>query len=173
MFKKIAIALAGFGMVIGATMATTGIAQASVWDGEFCTGLLTGCVNAWSGGPLIKQYNGGSPVVNNNFSLFQQSPTVYYSFKFFGGGTYNGKCIGDNANNQNDAKAGMVSCGTGGTGEGWGANFTSGSSGCPTGYSWFRNVNWNGYLGPASSANGAQEYLNKPNKVCFAAFGPA
>jgi len=172
MRKRIMLALASIAMLFGVGIATTGTAHASVWDGQWCSTGLSGCINAWGGGPFVKQYNGVN-VKNNNFSLFQQSPTVYYSLKFFGGGTYNGKCIGDANNDQNDARAYLDSCGTGGTGEGWGVNFTTGQSGCPTGYSWFHNVHWGGYLGPAGTGNGSQYYLNKPGKVCFAALGPA
>ena len=167
--RRLALLAAGASVVLGASVATAEVAQAAVWDGQWCQGLLTGCINAWSGGPLIKQYNGGQNTANNNFTLSQQSPTVYYALRFDG----NSNCIGDYQNDQNDAKAGLVSCGTGGTGEGWGANFTTGTSGCPNGESWFHNVHWNGYLGPADGSNGSQFYLNKPGKVCFNALGKA
>jgi hypothetical protein len=53
-------------------------------------------------------------------------------------------------------------------GQGWGVNFTWGTSGCPAGEAWFKNVHWNGYLGPpANFVNGSHFYLNKPSKTCL------
>ena len=159
-----------------AGVATAAPAHADVWTGQFAYDTSPwSLINAWGGGPWVNVYKGGTPTsTNDNFSFFQQSPTVYYSLKFIGGGAWNGRCIGDANNDPGDARASLDACGTGGIGEGWGVNFTTGTSGCPSGWRWFRNVHWPGYLGPADGAvNGSHFYLNKPTKWCFDQLGPA
>ena len=133
-----------------------------------------GLINAWNGGPWVKNYYGGLPTTpNDDFTLISLSPTVYHALKFTGTGGNVGRCIGDAYNDPGDARASLGKCGTGGTGEDWGVDMTYGGSGCPLGWYWFHDVHWGGYLGPASNTNGVNMYLNKPDKYCFGEYGPA
>jgi len=133
-----------------------------------------GLINAWDFGPWIRNYYGGSPTsTNDDFTDIILAPStnhaMHFSSPFYSG---NG-CIGDAFNDPQDARASLDSCGANGIGEGWGVDMTVGSSGCPSGWFWIHNVHWNGYLGPASDSNGANFYLNKPNKYCYDLLGPA
>lgn len=131
-----------------------------------------GLINAWDNGPWIKNYYGGQPTTaNDDFTNIVLSPTTNHAMEFTG--LNGGWCIGDAFNDPNDARASSGSCGSGGRGENWGVDMTIGTSGCPSGWYWIHDVHWNGYLGPAGNSNGSQFYLNKPNKICYEALGPA
>jgi len=124
---------------------------------QWCAGSSNLCLNAWGGGPLVKVYSPG--VTNNNFQVVGSG----YDQLEFANTNY---CIADNNNNPSDAKAALSSiCSDNPDVAGWGVNFTSGF--CSGGGVWFHNNHWNGYLGPATSSNGSQFYLNKPTPWCF------
>lgn len=79
-----------------------------------------------------------------------------------------GGCIGDYGNSSSNASAGLDSCPASGN-AGWGTKFTynSCSNGLGAGF-YFVNYHWNGWMGPQSYTNNANEYLNKPGAYCFA-----
>lgn len=133
-----------------------------------------GLINAWNAGPWVRNYYGGLPTsTNDDFTDITLTPTINHALMFSGLGDWAGWCIGDAFNDPNDARASLGKCGHNGIGENWGVDMTTGSSGCSAGWQWFRDVHWGGYLGPASNSNGAQMYLNKPNKYCYDALGAA
>ena len=91
--------------------------------------------------------------------------------QFTGNSGWAGRCIGDAYNDPTNPSVSLDDCGFSGSG-GWGTLFTFGSSGCPSGYVWYKNVHWTGYLGPQdSNTNGSPFYLNQ-GKTCFKAFPP-
>ena len=134
------------------------------------------CPNAWSGGPWVNDSTTGFESGDNHQNFFLSGVdnangnfTGTYQLVFAGSGSWAGQCIGDAYNNSGDADTSLDGCGNGTNGgSGWGTNFTVGTSGCPTGYMWFHNNHWNGYLGPpAGAVNGSHFYLNKPTPYCF------
>jgi hypothetical protein len=134
----------------------------------------TDCLNAWSGGPYVKVYTGGTETgdSNQNFYLADVDnsagqATGYYHMIFAGSGSWADQCVGDYNNNSGLADAGLDGCGnaTGG-GTGWGTNMEVGTNGCPSGELWVYDVHWNGYLA-GDGANGSKFYLNVANPVCF------
>lgn len=129
-------------------------------------------INAWSGGPWVKSYNGCPGPSNGNFANITLTPTINHALQFKGGGAWNNRCIGDANNDSGDARTSLDSCGTNGVGEGWGVDMEVGSGGCPSGSYWFRDIHWsgatNGYLGPQDNwTNGSVMYLNKQVAICF------
>ena len=53
---------------------------------------------------------------------------------------------------------------------GYGTLFTVGNSGCPTGWVWFHNNHWGGYLAPFDpNTNGSPMILNG-SKTCYLNF---
>ena len=141
---------------------------------QWCSG--NDCPNAWSGGPWVDVYTGGTETGDNHQDFFladvdnsNGNATGYYHLIFDGSGTWADQCIGDAYNNSGYADTSLDGCGnaTGG-GAGWGTNMETGTSGCPTGEAWFYDVHWKGYLAPANGAvNGSHFYLNDQSKVCF------
>ncbi len=137
----------------------------------------TACLNAWSGGPWVNDSTGGPETGDSNQDFFladvdnaNGNATGNYQIIFAGQGTsWADQCIGDAYNNANDAAVSLDGCGNGtGGGAGWGTNMHVGTSGCPSGESWFYDVHWKGYLGPpAGAVNGSHFYLNKPTPYCF------
>lgn len=129
-----------------------------------------GCafVNAWGGGPWVNVYLGGQ-TVNNDFTLVYNNNTGYYNIEDTDGGPYNGYCVADANNSSGDARTALNACGTA-----WGSNFIIGNLGCGSGYEWFYNTHWGGYLSPANNyVNGSHFYLNNPNINCFRVYGAA
>ncbi|HSW80043.1 MAG TPA: hypothetical protein VLG47_04675 [Candidatus Saccharimonadales bacterium] len=158
------VAATGFAFV-----STSGIASAS---NQFCTnnGGTNGgttynhCLNAWGGGPSVNVYGQGA--ANNQFNVVPNGS--YWNIKFAGSGLYNGACISDALNDQNNARAGLVSCG-GANGTPWGANDLVNNCYPPGWYGYqFENVHWTASIGPRNPSNGEPFYLNKPNSWCFA-----
>jgi hypothetical protein len=131
---------------------------------QWCTqGSL--CLNGWNGGPEVnvESKNAG----NNDFILLTNGNYVNITFAA-GDGQYKLDCVGDFGNLSTDARAGLVG-GCGGSGVGWGGNFTpiSCSNSYGTGYE-FKNAHWtNGYLAPSNSANGSAFYLNTGTPYCY------
>jgi len=128
------------------------------------------CLNAWSGGPYVNVYTGGPETTDTHadFAVFANPGTGYAEIGFTGTGSWSGECIGDASNNSGDADVSLDSCGSSSGGQGWGTNFTWGTDGCPSGEAWFKDVHWNGYLGPPDGyVNGSHFYLNKPGLLCF------
>jgi len=108
------------------------------------------CLNAWGGGPYVNVYTGGPETsdTHQDFAVFANPGTGYAEIGFTGSGSWSGECIGDASNNSGLADVSLDSCGSSSGGQGWGTNFTWGTDGCPSGEAWFKNVHWNGYLGP-------------------------
>jgi len=128
------------------------------------------CLNAWGGGPYVNVYKNGPEISDTHgaFAVFDNTGTGYSEIAYTGSGSWAGRCIGDASNDSSLADVSLDSCGSGSGGQGWGVNFTWGTSGCPAGEAWFKNVHWNGYLGPpANFVNGSHFYLNKPSKTCL------
>jgi hypothetical protein len=118
----------------------------------------------------VKLYTGQGGGANSDFTPGFVSGHVV--LEFTGNSGWAGDCIGDAYNDPGIASVSLDNCGFGGSG-GWGTLFDSGSSGCPSGYVWYHNVRWGGYLGPQdSNTNGSPFYLNKSGKTCFKAFPP-
>jgi hypothetical protein len=145
---------------------------------EWCENTVgTGCLNAWSGGPWVKDYTGG-PETGDDHQVFYLvdvdnsvgNATGNYQIVYDGQGTsWADQCVGDAYNNSGDADTSLDSCGndTGG-GSGWGTEMSVGTNGCPSGEAWIHDNHWNGYLGPpAGAVNGSHFYLNKPTPYCF------
>ena len=155
---------------IGAVLATgtTEASAATPPPYQYCVLPITGCLNAWGGGPYVKVETTSDPnIQNNRFQVFPVG-NGNYQIVFVGGGRYNGDCIGDEGNVSGNATAGLVVCNTH-TAAGWGTIFRDRSNLCTTGYSAYYNSHWKGYLGPVDGyVNGSNFYLNKPNLVCFA-----
>lgn len=161
---------------IGAVLAI-GTPEASALSGyQYCVYNTAGgamCLNAWGGGPWVYvETTSDSRIQNNRFQIrYENNGNV--ELQFVGGGTWNGKCIGDAYNNSGDARTSLDPCGdiSNGNGSGWGTQFQLQPI-CGTGDYAFFNWRWRGYLGPTSptAANGSNFYLNKPQNppICFA-----
>ena len=126
--------------------------------------------NAWGGGPYIKNYNGNA--ANNDFTIISVGGAYGLSLTNGNSGDpYEHYCISDYGNNQNDARAGLVSCAGGGVP--WGSKFTisgcSNNDGKPGLY--FYNTHWRGWLDGGGS-NGDQYYLNTQSATCYSAESP-
>ena len=118
-------------------------------------------MNVYRGGPETND-------TNADFAVFDNPGTGHSEIAFVGLGSWSGRCIGDASNDSSLADVSLDSCGSASGGQGWGVNFTWGTDGCPSGEAWFKNVHWNGYLGPPDNfVNGSHFYLNKPGKICF------
>jgi hypothetical protein len=163
MKARILAILGALTLAIGLGVGSGGTARAAGYGDQFCTNGF--CLNAWSGGPYVNEYqyeqNG---VANSEFTIVQHgNGTVGIQFT---GDTYpyENDCISDYGNNQFDARAGLNgNCANGQIA--WGANFYLQS--CPGGLQ-FENVHWkNGYLSPSDRGNGTPFYLNSPTPACF------
>jgi hypothetical protein len=130
------------------------------------------CLNAWGGGPNVNIYEhlGTS---NNDFTAYRTT-NGYYELEFTGGGGDTGLCVGDAANNPNNANTGLDNCPNSGN-AGWGTYMQlEGGGGCPDGTYIFHDNHWNGYLGPPSNpVQGEPFYLNNYNYECFYTYDPA
>jgi hypothetical protein len=185
---KVLIATAVLGLVGG--LSTVGVPSAHALTGtEYCDHNVY-CANAWSGGPLVKSYQYSS--TSNNFWNIQvntnycnqgyTTSTCPWSntppdmqiiqFRFQGGGTYDGDCIGDYQNDPYDAKSGLVGC------SGWGANFIYDNVPCGgQNYDAFYNIHWSGSWSTARGfsfpdGNGNQAYNNAVALCLDANFPP-
>lgn len=144
---------------------------------EVCDSFLTTCMNAWNGGPLVKDYSEG--VTNDAFNIFQDtgacnsgltSPNcpitgvprgleiVYIEDEFTNG------IVGDYQNNSGDAKAGLT------LGAPWGYRMVlyggiGGGTFQLADAHW--TSNWNNIhgVGWKTSGNGNQVYLNVYNSM--------
>lgn len=158
------------GAAVFLTVGLTAIAQAtpaapahasSVFGFQFCYG--SQCLNAWDGGPAVDTF----PRTGTNNNLFEGAitSTRNYGIQFQGTGGSSHDCIGDWNNSSTNARAGLYSnCVT--TQPAWGANFTEVN--CANGGIAFKNIHWNGYLGPQqTTGTGVAFYLNKPTPYCF------
>jgi len=155
--------------MLGVSTVFTSSASAGTGN-EWCmTSTNSKCINAWGGGPFVKLYTGQGGGANSDFTSLGLSGHIV--LQFTGNSGWAGRCIGDAYNDPNVPSVSLDDCGFSGSG-GWGTLFTFGSSGCPSGYVWYRNVHWTGYLGPQdSNTNGSPFYLNQ-GKTCFKAFPP-
>lgn len=123
--------------------------------------------------PCMDEYgNGGGVVASyapyNTWENFQlQATGVSGQFQVH---TPSGFCVGDYANNPNNAVAGDTeSCPTSGV-AGWGTIFTIGGSGqCPVGSFLLDNKHWGGALDGAIP-NGSTWYLNNASGYCLSQF---
>lgn len=142
------------------------------------------CMNAWSGGPLVKDYS--CCTSNDAFVLLRDTTRCNNGYstancpiagipagfeivvvQYQGGGTYNNDYVGDNNNDQFDAKAGLVGYG------GWGWDQIL-SYGVCTNNNWqLTNVhwttNWSNRAGVywVYTSNGNQAYLNDHTLLCL------
>ncbi|HSW80044.1 MAG TPA: hypothetical protein VLG47_04680 [Candidatus Saccharimonadales bacterium] len=153
---------------VAATVAATGIAfvtqAGSAYAIQLCASGGVTCLNAWGGGPEVNVFSPGA--ANNQFTV---TPNGNYDWlKFNGSGSYHGACISDFNGLQDNARAGLVSCG-GSAGTPWGANFDSIPCTSGSGHSGiiYNNVHWGQFLGPRTANNGEPFYLNKPSGWCF------
>jgi hypothetical protein len=107
--------------------------------------------------------------VINNFATGDKE------LKYTGNSGQLGLCIGDFGNSSSDASTGLVGCGNGGEGAGWGTNMQIGTgSGCPSGQVWMFDTHWQGFLGPPNGwVNGSHMFLNKTQRICFVVSGAA
>jgi len=163
------IALSAVFLMLGASTVFTSSASAGTGN-EWCmTSTNSKCINAWGGGPFVKLYTGQGGGANSDFTSLGLSGHIV--LQFTGNSGWAGRCIGDAYNDPDNPSVSLDDCGFSGSG-GWGTLFTFGSSGCPSGYVWYQNVHWTGYLGPQdSNTNGSPFYLNQ-GKTCFKAFPP-
>lgn len=176
MRSKIAVVISALFLMLGlGTLFSTGAmaGTGSTW----CTAPThENCINAWNGGPYVKYYTaGGTGGSNSDFTVYlggSLGNNVILRFSGNSGWADGRHCIGDAGNDPNQADSSLDICDIGAGQFGWGTLFTAGYSGCPSGYEWFHNNHWNGYLGPGSSSNGSPMYLNKQGKTCFLE-GPA
>lgn len=170
MRNKLPILLSAVFVALGLAVIAPTAANAGTGH-EWCmTASNSKCINAWSGGPFVKLYTGQGGGANSDFTVVQVSGHVV--LEFTGNSGWAGTCIGDAYNDPTNPSTSLDNCGFSGSG-GWGTLFDSGSSGCPSGYSWFKNVHWSHYLGPQdSNTNGSPFYLNKPSPTCYKAFAP-
>lgn len=142
--------------------ATVSAYQFCYYNGGFA------CLNAWGGGPWVNVYTGGPSSTDKNADFQLSFYNGYTEIKFNGGGSWNGKCIGDAYNDPGYADTSLDTCGSASSTAGWGTYFTTGTSGCPNNESWFYNVHWKGYLGPPNNwVNGSHFYLNNKGYACF------
>jgi hypothetical protein len=154
---------------IGVVMATGTTEASAATPYQYCDYLNyppRACLNAWSGGPNVNVETSDNPNIQNNRFEVLPAGSGYVQIQFVGGGSqYNGYCIGDLGNNQDNATAGLVPCHDHSGNAGWGTLFTNGHS---CGSDTFHNAHWNGYLGPVDGyVNGSHFYLNKPTTICF------
>ncbi|HSW80045.1 MAG TPA: hypothetical protein VLG47_04685 [Candidatus Saccharimonadales bacterium] len=152
---------------VAATVAATGIAfvtqTGAAYAHQYCASGGITCLNAWGGGPEVNVYSPGA--AHNQFYL--ELNNGYYNIKYEGGGSYDAACISDFNGLQDNARAGLVSCG-GSAGTPWGANFNFINCTGGGGSGWIiNNVHWSKFLGPRTANNGEPFYLNKPTGWCF------
>lgn len=126
---------------------------------QYCDG--SQCLNAWNGGPAVNTF---TPNVSNNDFHTTSDSDGGTALQFQGSGSFFGACIGDFGNSSTNARAGLDDNCAGGTVP-WGANLQA--STCPGGIE-FKDIHWNGWLGPATTGNGVAFFLNKPTPYCFA-----
>lgn len=146
---------------VTAALLTGGVAVASAVPAhasgmtEYCDSIVGGyCWNAWAGGPLVKAY---TPGTQNDWFQVNSLGGGYYDIEDMNTGTY----IGDNNNDPNDAKAGLVGYG------GWGWKFSL--AGCEgiTGAYIYDNFHWGGHIS-INDTDGSQAFLNvTSNNQCF------
>jgi hypothetical protein len=176
-------------LIIAAALALTAGTAAAVMSGtpalaipnagnNWCLSTTPYCWNAWGGGPWVQQYTGGANQANGDF-IWDHGTYIPAQYLFFSnqGSNWYGNCIGDAYNNPNDARASLNPCpgvnGGNGNGDGWGTHWVRDTGDCPNGQVAFKNVHWNGWLGPdVVGVNGSLFYLNKPNPYCFTAYPP-
>jgi hypothetical protein len=127
---------------------------------QWCVG--NQCLNAWNGGPAVNTFT--QNVANNDFRVVNTADNMT-GLQFQGSTGDFSFCIGDYGNSSTNARAGLFSnCAQSGH-VAWGANLQAFT--CPGGVE-FKDVHWNGWLGPATtSGNGVAFYLNKPTPYCF------
>ena len=171
--NKLAIAAATTALLGPAVVMTAGPAFADIGS-NWCIGNSDDCINAWGGGPLVNVYTGG-PVTNGLFAPVTDSHGQF-GYLLFGhfGVTYSSKCIGDNNNDPNNARAALIACpganGGSTSGDGWGTHLTEDHTNCATGYVGYYDTHWRGWLGPvAGYGNGSAFYLNKQSPYCYKA----
>jgi hypothetical protein len=135
------------------------------------------CLNAWGGGPRVNVET-SQGLQNNDFTLQWDSHASAWQLKDTGGGLYSGQCIGDYGNDPGNASTGLVTCGNGNGGEGWGTLFNA-TSPCGAGEYVFQNRHWTtssytAYLGPPQNyGNGDHFYLNTGSLACLYFTAPA
>ena len=171
-------AVVTLGGVATAAAVTAPPAHAIVNIGNnWCIGDTSLCMNAWNGGPWVKQYTGGT-TPNGDFTWDHGTalPAQYLVFTNYASPWAN-RCIGDANNDAGDARASLDVCpgtsGGSGSGDGWGTHILRDTASCANGYVAFKDIHWNGWIGPANiTDNGAQYYLNKQTPFCFRAYPP-
>ena len=171
MRNKLPILLSAVFAALGLAVIAPTAANAGTGN-EWCmTATNSKCINAWSGGPFVKLYTGQGGGANSDFTVIQPV-SGHLVLEFTGNSGWAGTCIGDAHNDSTMSTTSLDNCGFSGSG-GWGTLFDTGSSGCPSGYSWFRNVHWGRYLGPQdSNTNGSPFLLTNSSPTCYKVFAP-
>jgi hypothetical protein len=160
-----AIVLAAAGSL--AFGASSVFAQAESFSYCADNGTTFACLNDWSQGPYVNVYTVPS-AVNDAMNIIPAGGSNV-AIQYNGNGSYSGDCVGDYNNNSGTSYTGLDQCPGGGSGGGWGTNFTY--SNCTTargyyGYE-FHNNRWGGWLAPGEFTNGAHFYLNDQVPYCF------
>lgn len=176
---RIRIIIVILGITLSGVLFGTNYAQAASghnWCDEHVQ-----CLAAWGGGPFVKSYYDGG--VNEDFTVIGNygvcnggyttstcpgngvpagDPVI--NFEFTGGGSWNGKCIGDAYNDPKRADTSLDTCYSG-----WGVNMVEGyqQSGCPAGSAVFYDMHWGGgpFWNPDSP--GEPVYLNSNPSYCL------
>lgn len=161
MKRRIGLALTAMILAVGAAIPFMSTAHAVTGMDECVNG--TECLWAYNGGPEILVGSPGG--VNNLFYNISNGNTDYVNIEFVGQGSYVGWCVGDAGDNEYTAAAGLVG-GCGGSGIGWGGNFTVRSCNNNDGLE-FYNVHNEGWLIPDNPNNGAGWELDGPEPQCL------
>jgi hypothetical protein len=171
--KKLAALTGTITLALGLTITMTETAHANVGT-NWCLGSTSPgeCINAWNGGPWVRLYTGG-PTANGDFS-YEGGTNHYLAFGNYGSPWAN-QCIGDANNDPGDARASLNPCpglfNGNPDGDGWGTHVQKYTSVCPNGWAAFKDIHWNGWIGPQNESQGATIYLNKPSPYCYSQRG--
>jgi hypothetical protein len=145
------------------------------------------CLNAWSGGPWVKNYYYGGTVTNNDFDWAPNygecnggrttstcpghgipAGQGIGEIKFTGNGAWAGHYIGDAYNDSSHADASLDPW------NGWGTNFVYvTSNSCGSGWVLLYNIRWNGFIDIPSGNPGTTIYLNNQTAACIHLLSPA
>lgn len=189
--NKIGTALLAAVSVLGAVTAVTAAPASANGTGQQWCDDAGVCPNAWGGGPFVKTQ--GYPAQNNDFTWINNynmcnggittstcpghgvpAGWPIGALKFTGGGAWNGHCIGDAYNDQNNASSSLDVCPSGGSNGGWGVNLVSFGSNCGTNRGGvFYDIHWDGLIKWTGDGNGITVYLNNSIGYCLRALPPS
>jgi hypothetical protein len=175
--KRLALVIAtAILAVIATTLPFAQAAWANPVPGQWCYTDAQGtfaCLNAWNGGPWVRVYE-HTGTRNNNFEAIQEPGNGYWYIEFIGGGSWNGKCVGDAYNNVGRADASLDTCPGGSGSAGWGTNFNLVSNPPGGGQFALYDIHWQGWLCPSNNySNGSPFYLNDSYECGFTTYPSA